>query len=409
MSFFSLLPPEINSGLIYAGAGAGSLTAAATAWNGLSEELATTAGSISHVVAGLGGSWTGPSAAAMASTTSPFTGWLYDASALAGQMGAQATAQAGLYQTAHAAVVPPAAIVANRARLLMLIATNFFGQNSAAIAATEAEYQTYWATDAAVMDSYSSATQANMAAMKQPTAPPAAAQAQSAPSLAVGNPTTTTIPTTGTTSSGVFGATVGDILAGWHLGTLGLPASVLAFEPGLIMSTGYLVYPWYYLAMFGSMPVRYLMMLSSMGRMGATGAGMGGMGTLAADGAGATAQSQLMTQIGEFVDGKLQGAVGTLVGHFSSATHEISAKLGQAASMGALKVPQAWSMAADGMVRAAPVLPNTTVSAPIQTAAASGLPGGPFGNALMGAMAGRGLGGVAAKAPKVIPRSPAGG
>jgi hypothetical protein len=99
-----------------------------------------------------------------------------------------------------------------------------------------------------------------------------------------------------------------------------------------------------------------------------------------------------------------------LAGHFSSATNAISAKLGQAASMGALKVPQAWSMAADGMVRAAPVLPSTTVSAPIQTmSASSGLPGGPFGNALMGAMAGRGLGAVAAKAPKVMPRSPAGG
>ncbi|MEB3035222.1 PE/PPE C-terminal domain-containing protein, partial [[Mycobacterium] nativiensis] len=93
---------------------------------------------------------------------------------------------------------------------------------------------------------------------------------------------------------------------------------------------------------------------------------------------------------------------------FSSATSAISAKLGQAASMGALKVPGAWASAADGMVRAAPVLPATTVSAPVQTMSA-GLPGGPFGHAMMGAMAGRGMGAIAAKAPKVMPRSPAGG
>jgi hypothetical protein len=158
---------------------------------------------------------------------------------------------------------------------------------------------------------------------------------------------------------------------------------------------------------FGMMAMRMLMMLPQLARMGAMG---GSMGALAGQSAGATGTGTLMTQIGDFVNDKLQGAVGVLAGHFSSATNAISAKLGQAASMGALKVPQAWSMAADGMVRAAPVLPSTTVSAPIQTmSGSSGMPGGPFGNALMGAMAGRGLGAVAAKAPKVMPRSPAGG
>ena len=74
-----------------------------------------------------------------------------------------------------------------------------------------------------------------------------------------------------------------------------------------------------------------------------------------------------------------------------------------------LGVPEDALAWADGMVRAAPVLPATTVSAPIQTMSASGLPGGPFGHAMMGAMAGRGMGAIAAKAPKVMPRSPAGG
>jgi hypothetical protein len=60
------------------------------------------------------------------------------------------------------------------------------------------------------------------------------------------------------------------------------------------------------------------------------------------------------------------------------------------------------------MTRAAPVLPNTTVSAPT-VAPSAGMPGGPFGQALMGTLSGRGLSSLAAKAPKVVPRSPAGG
>ncbi|POX94491.1 hypothetical protein C3477_26875, partial [Mycobacterium kansasii] len=40
---FAALPPEINSGRMYAGAGAGPLLAAAAAWNGLALELNTTA------------------------------------------------------------------------------------------------------------------------------------------------------------------------------------------------------------------------------------------------------------------------------------------------------------------------------------------------------------------------------
>jgi PPE-repeat protein len=50
--------------------------------------------------------------------------------------------------------VPPPVIAANRALLMMLVATNFFGQNTPAIAATEAEYGEMWAQDAAAMYGY---------------------------------------------------------------------------------------------------------------------------------------------------------------------------------------------------------------------------------------------------------------
>jgi PPE-SVP subfamily C-terminal region len=71
-------------------------------------------------------------------------------------------------------------------------------------------------------------------------------------------------------------------------------------------------------------------------------------------------------------------------------------------------VPQAWSSATPAITRAVPVLASTSVSAPT-LAPSAGMPGGPFGQALMGALSGRGLSSLAAKAPKVVPRSPAGG
>ena len=49
--------------------------------------------------------------------------------------------------------VPPPVIAANRVLLMTLIATNFFGQNTPAIAATDAQYMEMWAQDAAAKGS----------------------------------------------------------------------------------------------------------------------------------------------------------------------------------------------------------------------------------------------------------------
>jgi PPE-repeat protein len=50
---FGALPPEINSGRMYAGPGSGSLLAAAAAWDGLAEHLYSTAASYGEVISGL--------------------------------------------------------------------------------------------------------------------------------------------------------------------------------------------------------------------------------------------------------------------------------------------------------------------------------------------------------------------
>ena len=75
MSFFAL-PPEINSLLMYSGAGSGPMLEAAAAWNGLAAELSSAAESFTSVTSGLAGqAWQGAAAAAMAAaaalTSSP--------------------------------------------------------------------------------------------------------------------------------------------------------------------------------------------------------------------------------------------------------------------------------------------------------------------------------------------------
>jgi len=59
---FGALPPEINSARMYAGAGAGPMMAAASAWSSLGSELSTTAASYESVISTLtGDEWLGPS------------------------------------------------------------------------------------------------------------------------------------------------------------------------------------------------------------------------------------------------------------------------------------------------------------------------------------------------------------
>ncbi|MEB3048721.1 PPE family protein [Mycolicibacter sp. MYC123] len=398
---YSIFPPEWNSGLIYTGPGSEPLLVAAAAWTALATDLSTSATSTHSVVANLASTWTGTGSAAATTAVAPYVAWLEQASATAAQNAALATQAAGLFEAARAASVPPPVIAANRAMLLALISTNFFGQNTPAIAATEAQYEAMWAQDGAAMDTYAGSAQATTSSLTQQTSPPGSAQAtQATPGSAEGGPVVTppTTPPTGYNPS-----TIGGLFD-----MLGMKGLINSIDPQLAAtSVSSAMSPLTSASSMGMMGARLLMMLPQLARMGAM---TGATGALAGQASGAGGTGTLMTQIGDFVNDKLQGAVGVLAGHFSTATNAISAKLGQAASMGALKVPQAWSMAADGMVRAAPVLPATTVSAPIQTMSATGgIPGGPFGNALMGAMAGRGMGAVAAKAPKIMPRSPAGG
>jgi PPE-repeat protein len=171
MSFeFAALPPEISSGLMYSGSGSGPLMAAGAAYNNLAAELSTAATSWESIMSTLTTeSWTGVGSAAAAAATAPQIAWLGQTAAALEDAGAQAFASAAAYEAAFGAIVPPAAIAANRAQLAALVATNFLGINTPAIAATEALYGEMWVQDAVTMYTYSAASTA--AAALQPLTP----------------------------------------------------------------------------------------------------------------------------------------------------------------------------------------------------------------------------------------------
>jgi PPE-repeat protein len=156
---FVFLPPEVNSARMYGGPGSGALLAAAGSWDSLSAELGTTAQVYESVLFGLASlQWRGPTAEAMVASATPYMEWLHTAAEKATHTATQARFAAAAFELAHAMTVPPAAVAANRAQLAALIATNFFGQNTAAIAATEAQYAEYWAQDVTAMSGYAASS-----------------------------------------------------------------------------------------------------------------------------------------------------------------------------------------------------------------------------------------------------------
>lgn len=162
MSFdFGALPPEVNSLRMYTGAGAGPMMAAAAAFSSLADELSTTASASQSAIMNLTGEeWIGPSSSAMATAVEPYLTWMHTTAAQLQQAASQAMASAAAYEAAFAMTVPPPLIAANRAQLAALTATNVLGQNTAAIAATEAQYGEMWAQDAAAMYGYAAASAA---------------------------------------------------------------------------------------------------------------------------------------------------------------------------------------------------------------------------------------------------------
>jgi len=418
---FMMFPPEINSGLMYSGAGSGPLMAAASAWNELAAELESAAASYQAVIAQLtGATWLGPTSARMAAATAPYVDWLATTAGQAAQTSAQARFAAAAYEGAFAATVPPAVIAANRALLAALVATNFLGQNTPAIAATEAHYMEMWFQDGSTMDSYATTSQQAVVLPQQTPAPAAsdgglssdlAAAVQSVENYVSSTVSHLTTALQGLLSgNGTAGSSVNSLASALSSAMTNVTgasstahtAAATSAAGGTGALTSALVSSYdaivpvqvtYYAAMFGSMPAKMLISLSN---------------SMSASQALQAGQQAMLADVQTLVDGKLKAVLASITGQMRGFGSQISAQLAGAGRLGGMSVPNGWAQSAPQMVRAAPVLPGNSVASPV---ASAGLPTSPYTQALMGAMNGRGMGTQAAKTAsvKVETRTPAGG
>jgi PPE-repeat protein len=189
---FGALPPEINSARMYSGPGSGPMMAAAAAWDGLAAQLEMFGARYSSELQGE--TWSGESAVAMAAASAPYVAWVTTTAEQAGRAAGQSRVAAAAYEAAFTATVPPAVVAANRMLLATLVATNFFGQNTPAIAATETVYAEMWAQDAAAMYNYAGSA-SSAATLTQFDQPPqtTSSTAQSAQGAAVSQTVDTSV------------------------------------------------------------------------------------------------------------------------------------------------------------------------------------------------------------------------
>jgi PPE-repeat protein len=361
---FGALTPEINSARMYAGPGSGPMMAAASAWDVLAAELGSAASTYSSVVTSLAeGSWLGPASASMAAAATPYVDWMSTTAAQAEQTGYQARAAAAAYEAAFAMTVPPVVVAANRAQLAALVATNVLGQNTPAIAATEALYAEMWAQDAAAMYGYAGSSAA--ASTVTPfSSPPETTNAAGAASQAGA-----VAQATGTSSSAGVQSTLSQVVStlpnalqeltsplataganpfapGSNTATTGIAgllnllsgqnnSAVGSFLNGTMMN-GFLSGNWVNPA---SVTPAVTSALGDIGFLGVVGQGFGGLNPALLT--GATAPSA-MSAAGLSHVGSAVGSLGS-PGLGGSA---ISAGMGRATLVGAMSVPQSWAAAA---------------------------------------------------------------
>lgn len=212
---FGLLPPEVTSALIHSGPGAWSMIDAAGAWQELSAELEAAATSYTAELASLAATWTGPSAVAMAQAFEPYLAWLRTTAAQCEEIAASVETVTAAFELTHWTVVHPSVVAANRARLALLLATNFFGINAPAIAETEAEYNAMWVNNSAAMYRYG-ATSLNAVKLSTFSSPPPVANPSGVTTQANIMPAANALASTNTGSTlDTLGVTPFDPNSGW--------------------------------------------------------------------------------------------------------------------------------------------------------------------------------------------------
>ncbi|GBG39351.1 PPE family protein [Mycobacterium montefiorense] len=165
---FAALPPEITSTLVYTGPGSAPLMAAATAYANLGAEVSTTATSWESIVSLLTTEqWTGGGSAAAATAAQPIVSYLTDTAAALEQASSAAAASAAAFEAAHASVVSPALVYANRAEWAAALGGLPFTLPQ--LMALDMEYEEMWVQDATAMSAYQAAAEAAAATLRPVT------------------------------------------------------------------------------------------------------------------------------------------------------------------------------------------------------------------------------------------------
>ncbi|WP_343602771.1 PPE family protein [Mycobacterium sp.] len=379
---YGVLPPEINSGRMYAGPGSGSLLSAASAWDQLATEYHSAAVQYGSTISKLTtGQWTGPSSVAMAAAAQTYVAWLHTTAVQAEQTAGQAKAAAAAHSMARAAVVPPSVIASNRSLLTALIAHNFFGQYTAAIGETERQYAQMWAQDAAAMQGYarSCAAASKLTPFSAPTqnTNPAGQAAQSASVAQV--------------SGGAAGTSAQSMLS-----QLASPLTSAAGASGSSSNAT---------SALGSASIFSGFAGQAYGNLIGTYSSSADVLSNLNNGIGlATFTAENPAGLFEALNPPFVGPAALSLGGPG-----LAASAGQAIKIGALSVPPAWAMPVSAITPASVTVP---IASPAP-AVAAGLPGAAFGETMLGTLAGRGLGGATARVVSrrrgVVPRSPAAG
>jgi PPE-repeat protein len=365
---FALVSPEINSGRMYTGPGAGPMLAAAAAWDGLASELHSAAISYESVISELGaGPWLGAASAAMTAAAGPYVAWMRSTATQAEQTAAQAKAAAAAYEVTFAAMVPPPVIAANRALLQALVTTNLFGQNTPAIAATETLYAEMWAQDATAMYGYAGAS--TSATTLPPFTP--APQTTNGASAVVGAQTAATQLASATAQALTAPAAATDTL-----GTLADLIDIVLFLPNV--------------AQVGLTPLNTTGLFTDLSFDDDELRDEALKGT----------EDQIAAKLGipGYVSQPLGDAAPTTTPGLATALSQakvpsVTAGVAQARSVGRLSVPEAWTVAAPEIRLAALTLPTTSLAVPEVMAASS--PGSLFSEMTLANMVGRAMSGTA--------------
>jgi PPE-repeat protein len=420
---FAALPPEVNSGLMYTGPGSAPMMTAAASWDNLAVEMYSAARDYGSVIANLtSGPWRGTASASMAAAAAPYASWMSTTAAQAEQAAGQAKAAASAYESAFGLTVPPPVIAANRTLLASLIATNLLGQNTPAIAATEAHYAEMWAQDAAAMYGYAGSSAAASTLTPFAGAPATTTTTGTAAQAATVVQATSTgtqstlsqlmtampaalqglaSPATSTSSGAESGfMSMLDLLTGNASGT---PLSSVFND--LFSSNGLGLNDGFWNSIFSSgfyMPGNWLGTMTDLVGLQSAGGAAAAAGDAAGDAAGA-ATGAAADGLGGALAGPAAGIGG--LSSLGGAGDAVSAAMGRGAAIGALAVPPSWDAVAPTVAPTAPLLGGTPIGAP--PAAVPGMPGMPATSA-----AGHFFNGNAPKygfRPTVIVPSPAAG